>query len=92
MHIDVDQCKLVLGTEVADTKEDVMTAVLPPRGTVRTLTLPEARKELGALVSEAGMTLDELKRRGDAWELDAHERGLLADIRNLEFLIARATR
>ncbi|MFD5329782.1 hypothetical protein, partial [Streptomyces sp. NPDC127092] len=86
------QSKLVLSTRFADTKEDVMTAVLPPRGTVRTLTLPEAREELGRLEAESGMSIAALKERGDVWDLDAHERGLLAEIRNLEFLIDRATR
>ncbi|KDQ03236.1 hypothetical protein QM646_06040 [Rhodococcus erythropolis] len=69
-----------------------MTAVLPPRDTVRTLTLPDALDELRHLVEQAGMTLDELKAKGESWDLDAEHRGLLADIRNLEFLIGRAQR
>ena len=36
------------------------------------------------------MSRDELERRGNAWELDADQRGVLADIRGLEFLIERA--
>lgn len=69
-----------------------MTAVMPPRGTVRTLTLAEARNELKALIRRAGMSRKELERCGDRWELDAEKRGILSDIRSLEFLIARATR
>lgn len=69
-----------------------MTAVLPPRDLVRSLTVEEAKGERDDLIRQSGMSRDELERRGKLWELDAHERGLLADIRNLEFLINRATR
>ncbi|MDD4868680.1 MAG: hypothetical protein PHQ28_16695 [Mycobacterium sp.] len=37
------------------------------------------------------MTRDELEARGDAWELDADERGVLSDIRGLEFLLERVS-
>lgn len=69
-----------------------MTAVLPPRNLVRSLTVDEAKSERADLIRQSGMSRDELERRGELWQLDAHERGLLADIRNLEFLINRATR
>lgn len=69
-----------------------MTAVLPPRDLVRSLTVDEARRELADLVRRSGMTRAELERRGESWDLDAAERGILADIRSLEFLIQRATR
>lgn len=69
-----------------------MTAVLPPQDPVRSLTVTEARKELADLIRRSGMSRDELERRGEAWDLDAVQRGILADIRSLEFLIRRATR
>lgn len=69
-----------------------MTAVVPPRDLVRSLTVAQARQELDELVGRAGMTREELERRGESWKLDAEARGILADIRSLEFLIRRATR
>ncbi|KSZ56151.1 hypothetical protein Z045_24805 [Rhodococcus pyridinivorans KG-16] len=59
---------------------------------VRTLTVDEAREELASLLKNAGMSREELEERGEQWELDASQRGVLADIRSLEFLIGRATR
>lgn len=69
-----------------------MTAVLPPQDLVRSLTVSEAKREQAELLEQTGMTRRELERKGDSWELDAHERGILADIRSLEFLVQRATR
>lgn len=69
-----------------------MTATLPPRDVVRTLTVAEARRECSDLLRSVGISRDELEERGERWELDAAERGVLADIRSLEFLIDRATR
>ncbi|MCT2061237.1 hypothetical protein [Dietzia cinnamea] len=69
-----------------------MTAVLPPQDLVRSLTVGEAKREQADLLEQAGMTRQELERKGDSWELDAHQRGILADIRSLEFLVQRATR
>lgn len=69
-----------------------MTAVLPPRDLVRSLTVAEAREELAHLIRRSGMSREELERRGEAWDLDAKHRGIWADIRSLEFLIRRATR
>lgn len=69
-----------------------MTATLPPREVVRTLTVDEAREELASLLKNVGMSREELEERGERWELDASQRGALADIRSLEFLIGRATR
>ena len=57
---------------------------------VHMVTAKPARNEIKALLSNVGMSRGELERRGPAWELDAHQRGVLADIRGLEFLIARA--
>ena len=69
-----------------------MTALLPPQGMVRSLTVADAKRERDELIAQSGMSLDELVRRGESWALDATERGILADIQNLEFLIERASR
>ncbi len=68
-----------------------MTATASRRNAhVHMVTAKEARKEIKALLAVVGMSRDELERRGNAWELDADQRGVLADIRGLEFLIERA--
>lgn len=69
--------------------ENVMTAATP-LSTIRHLTMAEARAELARLIEQTGMTREELHERADNWDLDATERGLLSDIRSLEFLIERA--
>ena len=70
-----------------------MTAVVQNRDArVRMLTKKQARAELESLLSKAGMSREELEQRGNAWDLDADQRGILADIRGLEFLIERATK
>lgn len=59
------------------------------------LTLSQIRRELAELtrrVEDKGCTLEEFKVRGENWELDAKERGLLAKIRGLEFLLRPRTR
>lgn len=69
-----------------------MTAVLPPAGRVELMTIAEVREELGKLTRKLqarGMTLEEFKGRGERWELDADDRGLLGRIRSLEFLSRR---
>ena len=66
-----------------------MTAATP-LSTIRHLTMAEARAELARLIEQTGMTREELHERADNWDLDATERGLLSDIRSLEFLIERA--
>lgn len=58
--------------------------------TVRMLTLQSALDELHNLIQRSGMSLDELKANGEAWNLDAEQRGILSEIRGLEFLIDRA--
>ncbi len=55
--------------------------------TVRALTRQEMLEERTNLLDRAGMTEAELRERGDAWELDAHHRGLLARIDGLDFLL-----
>jgi hypothetical protein len=68
-----------------------MTATTSRRNAqVHMVTAKEARKEIRALLAVVGMSRDELERHGNAWELDADQRGVLADIRGLEFLIERA--
>lgn len=72
-----------------------MTAVAPHEGQVQMLTLSQIRRELAELtrrVEDKGCTLEEFKVRGENWELDAKERGLLAKIRGLEFLLRPRTR
>lgn len=69
-----------------------MTEVAPPQDLVRTLTVEEAEREKIALLGKTGMTRKELEQRAERWDLDARERGILADIRSLEFLIQCATR
>jgi hypothetical protein len=54
------------------------------------VTAKQAQKEIKALLSRVGMSRRELEQRGQAWKLDADQRGVLADIRGLEFLIKRA--
>lgn len=68
-----------------------MTAIADRRNArVDMVTPTEAKAEIKRLLQCVGMSRDELERRGDAWELDAEERGVLADIRGLEFLLSRA--
>ena len=66
-----------------------MTSTLPTSN-FRHLSVDEARDECASLIERAGMTREELDDRASRWELDADERGLLSDIRSLEFLIERA--
>ncbi|MCW1959933.1 MAG: hypothetical protein KIH64_015580 [Mycobacterium sp.] len=69
-----------------------MTAIAGRRNAhVDMVTPKEAKDEIKRLLQRVGMSRDELERRGDAWELDADERGVLADIRGLEFLLGRAS-
>lgn len=65
-----------------------MVVVTSAEATVRTLTRSDMLTERDALLAEAGMPEDELRRRGNEYELDAHLRGLLARIDSLEFLLA----
>lgn len=57
---------------------------------VRMVTSKKAAQEIEHLLKSVGMTRDELERRGESWDLDADERGVLADIQALEFLLKRA--
>lgn len=72
-----------------------MTATTPYEGHVKMLSLGEIKAELAALtrrVENKGVSLDEFKERGDRWELNAKDRGLLAKIRGMEFLLKPRTR
>jgi hypothetical protein len=64
-----------------------MVIMKSPEATVRKLTRDDMLDERAALLAEAGMSEDELRARGEAWELDAHHRGLLARIDGLNFLL-----
>ncbi len=67
-----------------------MTVITGNDATVNSLSRDEIETELVALVREAGMSEDELRERGEAWDLDAHQRGLLARVEGLRFLLAHA--
>lgn len=67
-----------------------MTAIAGRNTQVHMVTAKQARSEIKALLSRVGMSRDELEQRGQAWQLDADQRGVLADIRGLEFLVKRA--
>lgn len=69
-----------------------MTAVTGPRSAhVEMVTPAEAKAEIERLLEQVGMTRAELERRGKAWELNADQRGALADIQGLEFLLGRTS-
>lgn len=67
-----------------------MTAITGRNVQVHIVTAKQARKEIKTLLNSVGMSRRELEHRGQAWQLDADQRGVLADIRGLEFLIKRA--
>ena len=67
-----------------------MTAVAGRRSAqVQMVTSKQANREIKRLLKSVGMSRQELEVRGEAWELNADERGVLADIRGLEFLLGR---
>jgi hypothetical protein len=66
-----------------------MTITATNQSVVRTLNDSEIRSEIASLLTLAAMSRDELGRRGEKFELDASERGLLAEIEGLEWLLAR---
>lgn len=55
------------------------------------ITAEQARDEIEALLASVGMSREELEKRGKVWDLNGDERGVLADIRGLEFLIEHAS-
>ena len=67
-----------------------MTVITGDDSTVNSLSRTEMEAELTALLREAGVPEEELRRRGARWELDAHHRGLLARVDGLRFLLAHA--
>ncbi len=56
--------------------------------TVRKLSREDMLNERAELLTAAGMSEHELRVRGEAWELDAEHRGILARIDGLDFLLA----
>lgn len=69
-----------------------MTALAgPPGAHVEMVTREGAEAEIERLLREVGMSRAELGRQGAEWELDADQRGVLADIQGLEFLIKQAS-
>ena len=88
--ISVDWSEQGFARQLLEPRENAMTAKAGRKAQVRMVTAKEARKEVKNLLSSVGMSRRELERRGQAWELDANQRGVLADIRGLEFLIKRA--
>ena len=65
-----------------------MVVITSPGATVRSLTRDDMLRERKSLVEDAGMSEAELRLLADAYELDAHQRGLLARIDSLDFLLA----
>lgn len=59
------------------------------RATVRQMTDEEMREAIGDLLRQVRMSREELGRRGAAFQLDAEERGVLADIEDLEWMLGR---
>lgn len=66
---------------------DIMVITTSPGATVRALTRDDMLRERDELLAESGMTEEELRALGAAWELDAHHRGLLSRIDGLDFLL-----
>lgn len=56
--------------------------------TVRTWSRADMVRERKRLLAVAAMTEEELRARGEAWELDAEHRGILSQIDGLDFLLA----
>ena len=66
-----------------------MTTIATQKAHVRRLTPAQLRHEIDALVASSGMAREELQARGEAYALDAEQRGLLADVEGLEWLLSR---
>ena len=60
------------------------------RAVVQRLSDAEMRARVRELLAGAGMSLQELKRRGANYELDAEGRSALADIEAMEWMLNRA--
>lgn len=66
-----------------------MTITTTNQSVLRTLNDSEIRREIASLLTLAAMSREELGSRGENFDLDAAERGLLAEIEGLEWLLAR---
>jgi hypothetical protein len=63
--------------------------IVTDKAEVRTWGTPEEMsEEIDRLVARSGQSLDELRRRGASYELDAEERGILASIEGLEWMLS----
>ena len=64
-----------------------MTTVSEARVRTQVFSRSDALQEMGRLVEQSGMSLEELKTRGAEYALDADKRSLLADIEGLEWML-----
>jgi hypothetical protein len=65
-----------------------MTITQTKKATVRQLTDDDLRAEIARLLGSVGMDRDELIAKGEAFELDATERSVLADVEAMEWMLA----
>lgn len=66
-----------------------MTITHTDRTTVRQMTDDELRAEIQHLLGRVRMTSEELHAKGEAFELDAFERSVLADVEAMEWMLSR---
>jgi hypothetical protein len=66
-----------------------MTVTHTDHTTVRKMTDDELRAEIRRLLDRVGMTSDELHAKGAAYELDAAQRSVLADVEAMEWMLSR---
>ena len=74
-------------TMVVDGEGLTMTTISTSKASVRRMSRDQLRTEIRRLLSRSGMSRATLQARGDAYELDAEKRGLLAEIQGLEWLL-----
>lgn len=65
-----------------------MTITKTRKATVRQLTDDDLRAEIARLLGSIGIDRDELFAKGEAYELDAAERSVLADVEAMEWMLA----
>lgn len=66
-----------------------MTITHTNRATARQMSDKELHAEIHDLLATVGMTSEELRARGAAYELDAFERSVLADVEAMEWMLSR---
>ena len=66
-----------------------MTITESDRTIVRMMSHEEMRQEIDRLLDRVGMTRDDLGAAGEAFELDAAQRSVLADVEALEWMLSR---